>query len=312
MVLPSSTHLGASSYQDCFFFSMWLDAAPSFTRVKLDGAARDMSNAAARVLFSGDVCGKLDALCKRVAFVNKRNGPFDALVCVGQFLPSDADGVDGMQVYLQGKKTFPLPTYFIGDYGECSGILLSGARAEAAKVGLTSNGIRVCDNLFWLKGSGILTLKGLRIAFLGGKHDATVYRDPKAAAAAGAHHEDDVDALRALADDPGVVDVFLSNEWPSGILKFADSSVVPEALSQPASGERCSCISALNRVSDCAMELTSKPTLRRCIHNCRTGSRVEAPLSYCRLRGSVLCSGTLPQPWRKPRYKIYRSWLCRE
>jgi hypothetical protein len=40
-----------------------------------------------KVLVSGDPQGKLGALFKRVAAVNKSNGPFDFLFCVGSFFP---------------------------------------------------------------------------------------------------------------------------------------------------------------------------------------------------------------------------------
>ena len=42
---------------------------------------------ARKVLLSGDPEGKLGALFKRVAAVNKSNGPFDLLICVGSFFP---------------------------------------------------------------------------------------------------------------------------------------------------------------------------------------------------------------------------------
>ncbi|CAM6003132.1 unnamed protein product [Sphagnum balticum] len=103
-----------------------------------------------------------------------------------------------------------IPTYFIGDYGEGAAALLAPAKAKAAETGIPMDGVRICDNLLWLKGSGILNLKGLRVAYLSGKHSAELYQNAKAAAAAGAHHEDDVDTLRAFADDPNITDLFLS------------------------------------------------------------------------------------------------------
>jgi hypothetical protein len=38
-----------------------------------------------KTLLSGDVNGAFAALFKRVETVNKKNGPFDVLVCVGSF-----------------------------------------------------------------------------------------------------------------------------------------------------------------------------------------------------------------------------------
>lgn len=36
-------------------------------------------------LTCGDVCGQFDQLFKRVTSVNKKAGPFDLLLCVGDF-----------------------------------------------------------------------------------------------------------------------------------------------------------------------------------------------------------------------------------
>lgn len=51
---------------------------------------------------------------------------------------------------------------------------------------------------------------GLRIAYLAGKYVPSVYADAAGAQCNGTYHEDDVDALRAFADEPKVVDLFLS------------------------------------------------------------------------------------------------------
>lgn len=40
---------------------------------------------AVKVVLAGDCLGGFDALFKKVAAVNKKNGPFDLLLCVGQF-----------------------------------------------------------------------------------------------------------------------------------------------------------------------------------------------------------------------------------
>lgn len=40
---------------------------------------------AVKVLLAGDCLGAFSALFKRVATVNAKSGPFDLLLCVGQF-----------------------------------------------------------------------------------------------------------------------------------------------------------------------------------------------------------------------------------
>ena len=52
-----------------------------------------------QILVAGDVRGKLGRLFKRVSTVNAKNGPFEAVFCVGEFFPSEeeaeAEGVRG-------------------------------------------------------------------------------------------------------------------------------------------------------------------------------------------------------------------------
>lgn len=42
-------------------------------------------NESVKVLVSGDVRGKFDTLFKRVSAVNSKAGPFEMLLCVGEF-----------------------------------------------------------------------------------------------------------------------------------------------------------------------------------------------------------------------------------
>jgi hypothetical protein len=56
---------------------------------------------ATKVLISGDVDGKFDAVFKRVAALNKSNaGPFDVLLCVGRFFaPAATPGEPPTYIY---------------------------------------------------------------------------------------------------------------------------------------------------------------------------------------------------------------------
>lgn len=49
----------------------------------------------------------------------------------------------------------------------------------------------------------------------------------------GCYSQDDVDALRALAEEPGIVDLFLTNEWPAGLVNGVDTSNAPSQISDP-------------------------------------------------------------------------------
>jgi len=188
-------------------------------------AATPPAPAPPRILLAGDAHGRLHQLFKRVKSVNQSTGPFHALLCVGQFFSpeADAEGAPGdVADYLEGRAAVPIPTYFTGDYGPTAPRLLSKAAAGAR--GFAPGGIEICPNLFWLRGSNRFTLHGLSVVYLSGK---------KGPGGPGCYSQDDVDALRALAEEPGIVDLFLTNEWPTGVVNGADTSNMPNQVLDP-------------------------------------------------------------------------------
>lgn len=92
--------------------------------------------------------------------VNKAAGPFDALICVGQFFPDSPEQLGELTDYIEGRSQVPLPTYFIGDYGIGAAKHLLSASKDSANLGFKMDGLKVCQNLFWLKGSGKFNLHG--------------------------------------------------------------------------------------------------------------------------------------------------------
>ncbi|KAA8523250.1 hypothetical protein F0562_009673 [Nyssa sinensis] len=176
-----------------------------------------------RILLCGDVFGRLNQLFKRVSSVNKSAGPFDALLCVGQFFPDSADQLEEFMDYIEGRCPIPLPTYFIGDYGAGAIKVLSAATKDPANQGFKMDGLKICENLYWLKGSGKFTLVGLSVAYLSGRHSVSGQQF-------GTYSQDDIDALRAFTEEPGIIDLFLTNEWPSGVINKATTSDLPPAI----------------------------------------------------------------------------------
>ncbi|XP_059633104.1 zinc finger CCCH domain-containing protein 64 [Cornus florida] len=177
-----------------------------------------------RILLCGDVFGRLNQLFKRVSSVNKSAGPFDSLLCVGQFFPDSPDSLEEFTNYIEGRSSIPIPTYFIGDYGIASPKVLSAALKDSANQGFKMDGLKICENLYWLKGSGNFALHGLSVAYLSGRHSTSSQQF-------GTYSQDDVDALRALAEEPGIIDLFLTNEWPSGVMNRASASDLPPEIS---------------------------------------------------------------------------------
>ncbi|WCJ42686.1 CwfJ-like family protein / zinc finger (CCCH-type) family protein [Euphorbia peplus] len=183
-----------------------------------------------RILLCGDVLGRLNQLYKRFQTVNKSSGPFDAIFCVGQFFPSLDELLDDFMNYAEGRSPVPIPTYFIGDYGVGAPKLLTAVSRNSANLGFKMDGFKVSENLYWLRGSGKFTFQGLSVVYLSGRQSSEGQQF-------GTYSQDDVDALRALAEEPGIVDLFLTNEWPSGVTNGASTPDIPTGISDSAGSD---------------------------------------------------------------------------
>jgi hypothetical protein len=67
------------------FFTPIIECGAAFRSAYRGNRKHTYSMAGVNILISGDCGGKLSAMFKRVASVNKSNGPFAALLCVGGF-----------------------------------------------------------------------------------------------------------------------------------------------------------------------------------------------------------------------------------
>lgn len=80
---------------------------------------------------------------------------------MGQFFPDSPDQLDEFMGYIEGRTQVPLPTYFIGDYGVGAPKVLLAASKDSANRGFKLDGLKVCENLYWLKGSGKFAILGM-------------------------------------------------------------------------------------------------------------------------------------------------------
>ncbi|KAG2442256.1 hypothetical protein HYH02_009740 [Chlamydomonas schloesseri] len=168
--------------------------------------------AAAKVLFSGAVEGDLPGLFKKVETVNKKNGPFEAVFCVGQFFGPGADTDefnDALVAYVTGQGSIPVPTYFIGGYGAGSAAIVEALPAAKAP-------------LKYLGRSGVTVINGLNVAFLDGTYNHAVFTgrgEPPPPTPVCRHYtQDDVGLLKSqLKALEGEVDILLTCEWPRGL-----------------------------------------------------------------------------------------------
>lgn len=181
-----------------------------------------------KVLFAGDVGGKVEALFKRVAAVNSSNGPFDMLLCTGGFFagsgPDDDEYSGELLPYITGEKKAPVPTYFVGGWGHGSKQALEALPASEG-------------NVKYLGRSGVVTVGGLLVAFLDGQYNAAAFRtqEPTGTSSVGPgcryYAESDVDRLKlGLAKAEGDIDVLLTCEWPAGLCDGLPDTAKPQGV----------------------------------------------------------------------------------
>ncbi len=141
-----------------------------------------------KVLLSGDVLGKFQTLFKRVAAVNKSNGPFDILLCTGVFTaeagrwlsplatsrcvlssqgdrqselvsagtPEEQQALEELKEYISGKKRVPVPTYYVLSNESKDNAILKALNTPDCKADIQCLGT-----------AGIEKVKDLSVAFLG-------------------------------------------------------------------------------------------------------------------------------------------------
>lgn len=156
-----------------------------------------------KVLICGDVEGHFNFLFSKVDAINKKSGPFDFLLCVGNFFGNDNTE---LKPYISCEKTIPVPTYIIGPN-----------RESDLKHYTDGDGYEICQNLTYLGKRGLYTASsGLKIAYLSGIEKTT--NENKFIS----FDEQDVVSVKnsCLKGQPSFrgVDILLTSPWPDGII----------------------------------------------------------------------------------------------
>eukprot|EP00928_Gymnodinium_smaydae_P060459 TRINITY_DN4412_c0_g4_i1.p1 TRINITY_DN4412_c0_g4~~TRINITY_DN4412_c0_g4_i1.p1 ORF type:complete len:555 (+),score=137.56 TRINITY_DN4412_c0_g4_i1:127-1791(+) len=173
-----------------------------------------------KVLVSGDAKGSFSKLFSTVEAQAAKAGPFNVLLCVGDFLPQPQNTDAASAAYFRGEKEAPLETYFVD-----SGAALLQAFPKGRSFG---------SNLHFLGGYGVKSVCGLRVAYLSGRYDKRIYDREDVDFVGGAYTARAVSELRRLAlEEDGVksrgVDVLLTCDWPAGVEQKVEASQLPPA-----------------------------------------------------------------------------------
>ena len=156
-----------------------------------------------KVLAVGDVNGKFDELLKKVTTVNKKSGPFDLLICVGEFFGPD-QALN--KKVASGEVPFPIPTYILGPCCPSTSQYFEEDNSEFSQ------------NLTYLGKKGILnTASGLTIAYLNG-----IEASGSATRAFEFSEKNIDDLLLPVRSQVGFlgVDILLTSMWPADVSLF--------------------------------------------------------------------------------------------
>lgn len=177
-----------------------------------------------RLLLVGDVCGNLGKLYTQVESQQKRGVKFDAILCVGAFLPGegDTDAAASFAEYVTGKKKVPTETFFIES-------------RSAAMLQASPDGRDLAPGLHFLGGYGVKEVVGLRVAYLSGTYDHDAYTRPEVIGHTGTlpsftgtaytpHAVAELTKLGLAKESSseakataGTLDLLLTSDWPAHI-----------------------------------------------------------------------------------------------
>uniref|UniRef100_A0A1I7Y275 CWF19-like protein 1 n=1 Tax=Steinernema glaseri TaxID=37863 RepID=A0A1I7Y275_9BILA len=173
--------------------------------------------AQAKILACGDVNGRFDLLLKRIKNVNAANGPFEFVVCVGEFFGPNAEENEKIS---SGAIEFPIPVYILGPC--CPStlyLILPGPCCPSTSKFYPEKPSDMTSNVTYLGKSGTLsTASGFTIAYLSG-----VPAGPSGCNSF-EFDADTVDNLTgpALASTSFVgVDILLTSVWPAQVARHS-------------------------------------------------------------------------------------------
>ena len=119
-----------------------------------------------KILVASDVKGRhIDLFAAVSKATHGKTGPYDALLCVGQFF---GEGDMELEEFISLRKAIPIPCYFIA--------AADGKLRSSLSINDLPEGGELCPNLHWLGPGGVLEVAGLEVAFLSGVYEENIYK----------------------------------------------------------------------------------------------------------------------------------------
>ncbi|KAI0723917.1 nuclear protein [Cerioporus squamosus] len=206
----------------------------------------------ARVLTVGSAVGSIRDLFAKIKSIDDKHGKFDLVLCLGDFFGPPKDAADAyeedhevMQL-LEGRLEAPVECYIMqGEYPLPAPVIEKFAKTGGA----------LSKNVFLLHKSGVLTTaQGIRIACLAGVYESNVYTSEDAHGFTSPYFTSktverllantmttskpkeqnytSLASIKSSTTSSQLVDIFISNAWPSGITHFSSAPLpAPELAS---------------------------------------------------------------------------------
>lgn len=153
-----------------------------------------------KILACGDVEGRFNILFKKIEIIQRKSGPFDLLICVGNVF-----GLNNLEFepYKKGELKVPIAT------------IILGANTEDHVNLFSENSIELCENIQYLGKRGVYITNGLRIAYLSGTFTNNVSKKDHE------FNDEEVIALRDIClranSNFRGVDILLTSQWPTDV-----------------------------------------------------------------------------------------------
>ena len=178
-------------------------------------------------LVCGDVRGRLKSFFARIENVNKKSGPFDLVLCVGDFFGTNPE-VEVLQEYKRNIKTGRQRCKYHQSIVCCLPLLLFAVAAPVYILGPTRKELAqyyadtqdgdICTNLSYLGKRGVYTTSGgLKIAYLSGNAQETGSNEWTYSKADAIAVRDSCLASKANMGDFRGIDILLTSQWPFGM-----------------------------------------------------------------------------------------------
>lgn len=161
-----------------------------------------------KILVCGDVDGHFNTLFKRVETIQKKNGNFDLLLCVGNFFGRD---MSAWSQYKSGALKVPISTLILGPTKSELEIYYSGQEGE-----------ELCEGVTYLGRQGKFTgSSGLQIAYLSGLENTGSKGEDCCFTA-----NDARTLIAPVVNDTAFkgVDILITSQWPKDVEKYGSAS----------------------------------------------------------------------------------------